>query len=103
MTKWIGILMVLLIGATMGCGSEATDRPSDCRVNEYFDDGRRQCRTCPAVLEPTCRPGCDTVMERDQRDCPVLRCEPICQGCDQGERWDDEAESCVPDEAEDEQ
>lgn len=91
---WAKVLVVGVMMVGFGCGSEPTDRPQDCREDEYFDEGRRQCRSCPAVLEPVCRPGCEPVVVLDQRACPQLRCDAACQGCEAGEEWDEEAESC---------
>lgn len=96
-------LIAIAMSFATGCGSEGTDRPQDCRDNEYFDEGRSQCRTCPAVVEPQCRQGCEPVVHSDQRNCPVLRCDALCQGCDDGEYWDDEAESCVEEVQDDEE
>lgn len=92
---WVAVGLLLV----MGCGSEIRDRPQDCRENQYFDESQRRCRTCPAVQEPECRPGCELEVGEDQRGCPVLRCEPLCQGCEVGEVWDGELEACVKEES----
>jgi hypothetical protein len=85
----------LVVLVLWSCGSEPTDRPQDCRENQYYDEGTRRCRTCPAVVEPECRPGCEPQVESDQRGCPVLRCDELCEGCEGDLIWDDEAEMCV--------
>ena len=76
------LLTFLLLVGLIACGTEPTDRPQDCRENQWFDEAQRRCRTCPAVEEPECRPGCEPEVVRDQRDCPVLRCQEICEGDD---------------------
>lgn len=90
------VVMAAILAFAVGCGSESTDRPQDCRDDEYFDEGRKQCRSCPAVLEPVCRPGCEAEVVLDQRECPQLRCGALCEGCGAEEEWDEESESCRP-------
>lgn len=87
----------------LSCGSEATDRPQDCREDQFFNEARRVCQTCPAVSEPACRPGCGFEIISDPRGCPVMTCESLCQGCDADEIWDPVAELCAPQEEEDEE
>lgn len=101
MKRW-SLAAALVVGAlTIGCGSEATDRPQDCREDEYYNEARSRCMTCPAVFEPTCRPGCGLEVISDPRGCPLLICEEDCQGCDEGESWDEEEEICRDGEEED--
>ncbi len=94
---WIRGLFVLSLVLLMGCGSgEVRDRPEDCDSHQYFDENRERCRTCPATSEPECMPGCGLESVQDNRGCPVLRCDPGCEGCDEGETWNTEEESCEP-------
>ena len=69
--------VVVLIGC--GGGGEGTERPGDCTDDEYYDEGSEECRSCPAVVEPECRPGCDVVQVQDDRECPVLECDEDCE------------------------
>lgn len=90
-----GVIAVAAV-ICIGCGGgEGTERPEDCDTDEYYDEVDEVCLTCPAVVEPECLPGCPAVVVEDDRDCPVLRCEPECPGCDDEERWDDEEKRCV--------
>ena len=100
--RWtVGVAIVVGWGVAMGmmmagCGSsEVRDRPSDCRADQYFDESRELCRSCPAAEEPECVPGCGVEVGEDRRGCPILRCEPMCRGCEEGQAWDGEAEACV--------
>ncbi len=94
--RWAWLLVTAMVLGLVGCGSsEVRDRPSDCRDDQFFDERRELCRSCPAVEEPTCLSGCDVVVGSDRRGCPVLRCEALCQGCDEGQVWDGQAEACV--------
>lgn len=61
----------------LGCG-EPTDDPEDCSQNEYFDDAKQLCETCPAVDEPECRTGCGFSIQDDERSCPVAVCDDVC-------------------------
>lgn len=99
MRQWIVIAMVVVgagFGAACGGDNEVRDRPEDCRSDQYFDEGREQCRTCPAVDEPQCLPGCGFEVDEDSRQCPILRCDATCPGCDEGESWNREQERCEP-------
>lgn len=78
-----------------GCGAEATDRPEDCRDGQYFDEARELCTSCPAVQEPQCREGCGLEIFSDQRGCPVARCEAGCEGCAEGEVFEQSSNQCV--------
>ena len=96
MKRW-SIAAALVIGAFwMGCGTEAGDRPQDCREDQYYNEARRQCLSCPAVVEPICRPGCGVEVISDQRGCPLMICEEACQGCEADQQWDPEEELCLP-------
>ena len=96
MMRWVLIAMTAAMMA-VGCGAtEAGDRPQDCHDDEYFDEGNQQCRTCPAVIEPECLPGCGLETIEDQRGCPILRCVQGCEGCDGGRIWDPDEERCEP-------
>lgn len=78
--KWYSKLIasvVLVVMTGVSCG-EATDKPEDCTDNEYFDEGRELCRTCPAIAEPTCREGCGFAVESDSRGCAVAVCALDC-------------------------
>jgi hypothetical protein len=92
------IVPVGLLGAlwAMGCGSEARDRPEDCRAGEYYDAGVRLCLTCPAVIAPTCREGCGFRVREDERGCPVAQCAEACDLCEEGEVFSDDTLSCEP-------
>ncbi len=74
------IAALAAVAVLIGCGGgEGSDRPGDCTDDEYYDEGSEQCRSCPAVMEPECRPGCDVVQTQDDRECPVLECEEDCE------------------------
>jgi hypothetical protein len=97
MRMWTISALVATLLMSMGCGNtEVRDRPEDCRGDEYFDEGRERCRTCPAVTEPECLPGCGFTVTEDNRGCPVRQGDPTCPGCDEGEEWDREEERCEP-------
>ncbi|RAL22937.1 hypothetical protein DL240_08575 [Lujinxingia litoralis] len=92
MKKWILAAGFLF---AMGCGSEATDRPEDCHQGEYYDEAGEKCISCPAVQEPQCREGCGLEIVQDQRGCPLARCESGCEGCADGEVYDESSLQCV--------
>ncbi|MEC9399417.1 MAG: hypothetical protein VX475_17450, partial [Myxococcota bacterium] len=88
--------LVLFCGtslALIACG-DPTDRPEDCTINEYFDEGDRLCISCPALLEPTCREGCGFVIVEDFRGCPSATCDETCSLCDEGTSWSEETLAC---------
>lgn len=90
------LLFTFLVALTFAsCGSEATDRPQDCRDDQYYNEALRLCQTCPAVQEPTCRPSCGAEIVSDQRGCPVMICDDLCPGCDSDQYWNSEDEQCV--------
>ncbi|MEZ4459664.1 MAG: hypothetical protein R3E66_08005 [bacterium] len=68
---------IVVIFAAFGCG-EPTDDPQDCTQNEYFDDAKQLCETCPAVEEPECRDGCGYTVTKDERSCPIAVCNDVC-------------------------
>lgn len=87
---------VLLVMLMVACGgAEGTDRPGDCDDDEFYDEGNERCVTCPAVVEPECLPGCGFELVEDNRECPQLRCAEGCEGCNEGEIWDEEQERCI--------
>ncbi len=95
MATWMRVMVMVVLALVVGCGSsEVRERPEDCDRSQYFHQGQQACRTCPAVIEPTCMPGCGLEVVKDHRGCPILRCEPGCEGCDEGEVWDSEAQRC---------
>lgn len=67
----------MALAAFVGCG-EPTDDPEDCTQNEYFDDSKRLCETCPAVDEPECRDHCGYSIQKDDRGCPEAVCNNVC-------------------------
>ncbi len=95
---WRRVICLMTVAMMLtGCGGgdgEVRDRAEDCRSDQYFDEGGERCRSCPAAVEPTCKPGCGFDVERDHLDCPVLTCESGCKGCPEGERWNGEEERC---------
>ncbi len=95
---WHRLMVMAAVGMmALGCGGserEVRDRPEDCTQDQYFDEGRERCRSCPAVEEPECKQGCGLDVERDHLGCPYLICEVGCPGCEEGERWNAEEERC---------
>lgn len=79
MTTGLRVLAVWSVVVLMACGgAEGTDRPGDCDDDQYYDEGNERCVTCPAMVAPECRPGCEVVVVEDNRDCPTLECEQDC-------------------------
>ncbi len=70
---FVFVFSCFVIGAA-SCG-EPTDAPEDCTTNEFFDEGSELCRTCPALVEPTCPGECEFfVTEEEDRPCPEAVC-----------------------------
>ncbi len=67
------ILLVTIGLAFASCG-DPTDRPEDCNPNEYFDEARKLCFSCRAVVQPRCDDGCGIVLTSDERGCPAAEC-----------------------------
>lgn len=78
LSRLFAVMMLATLVACGGSDGEGSERPEDCRDDEYFDEGTEQCLSCPAVVEPECRPGCDVRAVEDSRECPVLECEEDC-------------------------
>ncbi len=76
-SKMFRALVVLGALGILGCG-EPTDDPEDCSKNEFFDDSKQLCQTCPAVDEPECRDGCGYTIQDDERSCPIAVCDDVC-------------------------
>lgn len=89
-------LFVVASVFALGCG-DPTDRPEDCNPNEYFDEARKLCFTCPAPSEPVCDDGCGIRIESDERGCPVAECVlgDTCNMCADTEYIDDSLR-CAP-------
>lgn len=66
-------LFAVAVLMLIGCG-DPTDRPEDCNPNQYFDEARKLCFTCPAPREPRCDDGCGIRVTSDDRGCPVAEC-----------------------------
>lgn len=95
MAMWNRVALIALWAMILGCGSsDVRDRPEDCDRNQYYHAGQQACRTCPAVVEPECMPGCGNEVIVDNRGCPILRCQSGCEGCEEGQQWDGEAQQC---------
>lgn len=86
-----------MVFAWIGCG-EPTDRPEDCTANEFFDETRRLCVTCPAIVAPTCDEGCGFEIVQDQNGCPAATClsGEGCDMCDPLSFFDGESLMCEP-------
>ena len=90
------IMAVAAMIVLMGCGSaEVRERPEDCEAHQVFNEDRERCESCSASPAPECLPGCGFEVVEDGRGCPVLRCPAACEGCDEGESWDNEEQRCV--------
>ncbi len=87
--------IALVACAQAGCG-EASDDPSDCTPDQYYDEARGLCQLCPSVSAPTCREGCGFTIARDERGCPQARCAVACDLCPQGQAFSEQTLSCQP-------
>lgn len=76
--------------------AEPTDRPEDCSTNQFFDEARKLCVTCPAITAPECADGCGFEIEADQQGCPVAVCMygDDCDHCDEREYFDARTLTC---------
>ena len=90
------LALALIAALCVGCG-DPSDRPSDCTPNEFFDEIDQICQTCPALAEPSCRPGCGILVSTDDRGCPSASCDLSCSVCPEGTRFEEGTLSCQPD------
>ncbi len=90
---WAAALMlVTALAALAACGT-ATDNPSDCTADEYYDDATNLCTACPAAVVPDCQAGCGFEIVKDDRGCPVAQCVEQCQ-CGAGEFFSQDTLTC---------
>lgn len=88
-------LVVCLVAAfaVIGGCSDVVDTASDCTTDEYFDETRDLCRTCPAIVVPECPLDCGYSLMTDTRGCQVAACE--CGVCEAEEFFDRNTLSCT--------
>ena len=90
MAMWIGV-------GVIACG-DPTDRPEDCTANQFFDDARKLCVTCPAIAQPRCDEGCTFEIVADQNGCAAATCltGANCGRCEDLSYFDAESLTCHP-------
>ncbi len=87
--------VILPLGALLySCGGDPSDRPQDCSANEFFDEARELCQSCPVLIVPACREGCAVLVSSDELGCPVASCDLECSSCPDGTSFSLETLSC---------
>jgi hypothetical protein len=108
MGRWLGRWSVWgfclgLLGVA-AC-SEATQTPSECTSDQYFDASQSLCRTCPILEVPSCPASCGVATRDDDQGCleAVCLCErcegesqDACLTCPQESYFDAQSLDCVP-------
>lgn len=90
-------LVLVALTAVASCG-DPTDRPEDCTPNEFFDEARSLCLSCPAVVEPSCDDGCGFEITANEFGCPAAAClvGDSCDRCDALDFFSTETLTCEP-------
>lgn len=95
-TSWrlwaAAMLLATALASLGGCGT-ASDNPSDCSNDEFFDEASQLCTACPATVQPQCEAGCGFEVVQDSRGCPVAQCQQKCV-CGSGEYFSEQTFSC---------